>query len=62
MKQTAKSVPEVHPLREWMFPEEDRHLYTTKPWDAGYRWFRSPNILCLEQYRPRRNPNNAPGK
>jgi hypothetical protein len=33
------------------FPEEDRHLYTSKPWDGGYRWFRSPNVVCLEQYR-----------
>jgi len=35
------------------FPEEDRHLHTSKPWDGGYRWFRSPNVVCLEQYRRR---------
>jgi hypothetical protein len=20
-------------------PEEDRHLFTSAPWDGGYRWF-----------------------
>jgi hypothetical protein len=33
------------------FPEEDRHLHTSAPWDGGYRWFRSPNVICLEKYR-----------
>jgi hypothetical protein len=36
------------------FPEEDRHLHTSAPWDGGYRWFRSPNVICLEKYRGRR--------
>src|SRR5262249_1022636 len=40
--------------RRITFPEEDRPLHTSKPWDGGYRWFRSPNIVCLEQYRRRR--------
>jgi len=35
------------------FPEEDRHLHTSAPWDGGYRWFRSPNVICLEKYRGR---------
>ena len=35
------------------FPEEDRHLHTSAPWDGGYRWFRSPNVICLEKYRQR---------
>jgi len=35
-------------------PEEDRHLHTSALWDGGYRWFRSPNIICLEKYRGRR--------
>jgi hypothetical protein len=34
-------------------PEEDRHLLTTAKWAGGYRWFRSPNVVCLEQYRRR---------
>jgi hypothetical protein len=38
-------------LRRLIFPEEDRHLFTTAPWRGGYRWFRSPNVVCLEKYR-----------
>jgi hypothetical protein len=34
-------------------PEEDRHLLTAARWAGGYRWFRSPNVVCLEQYRRR---------
>jgi hypothetical protein len=33
-------------------PEEDRALFTTAKWEgAGYRWFKSSNIICLEHYR-----------
>ena len=38
-------------LRRLIFPEEERHLFTTTPWCGGYRWFRTPNIVCLEKYR-----------
>jgi hypothetical protein len=38
-------------LRTIIFPEEDRHVFTTAPWNGGYRWFRAPNVVCLEQYR-----------
>jgi hypothetical protein len=38
-------------LRRIIFPEEDRRLYTTAPWHGGYRWFRSPNIIPIEQWR-----------
>jgi hypothetical protein len=37
-------------LRRLIFPEEDRHLFTT-PWRAGFRWFRSSNIIDLEKVR-----------
>jgi hypothetical protein len=33
------------------FPEEDRRLFTAAGWDGEYRWFRSPNVICLEHYR-----------
>jgi hypothetical protein len=36
------------------FPEEDRHLFTTTPWRGEYRWFRSPNVIPLEQWRRQR--------
>jgi hypothetical protein len=32
-------------------PEEDRALFTTRPWRGEFRWFRSPNIVCIEKYR-----------
>ena len=41
-------------LREWTIPEEDRHKYTSQPWAGEYRWFRACNVICLEQYRRRR--------
>lgn len=38
-------------LRHVIFPEEDRHLYTTTPWTGGFRWFRSPNVIPIERWR-----------
>ena len=38
-------------MRKIIFPEEDRHLFTTTPWRGEYRWFRSPNIVPLERWR-----------
>jgi hypothetical protein len=52
-------------LREWTFPEEDRSKYTSRPWSGGFRWFRSPNVVCLEQERYRRQrqiPQKPPQK
>jgi hypothetical protein len=43
-----------HFWQQLTFPEEDRHLHTSAPWDGGYRWFRSANVICLEKYRGRR--------
>jgi hypothetical protein len=37
--------------RQLVIPEEDRAKYTSATWVGGYRWFRSPNIVCLEKYR-----------
>ena len=42
-------------LRGLTFPEEDRHLYTTAPWQGGFRWFKSPNVVPLEQWRRRKD-------
>jgi hypothetical protein len=41
-------------LRRFIFPEEDRHLYTTAPWSGGFRWFRSSNVIPIEQLRRER--------
>ena len=46
-------------LREWTIPEEDRHKYTSQPWAGEYRWFRTSNVICLEQYRRRRQREAA---
>lgn len=47
----AESVDDLK-LREWTFPEEDRHLFTTTPWKPGeFRWFRSPDVVPIEQWR-----------
>lgn len=41
-------------LKEWTIPEEDRGKYTSQPWAGEFRWFRSTNVVCLVQYRRRR--------
>jgi hypothetical protein len=38
-------------LRLRTFPEEDRNRYTSATWAGEYRWFRSPNIVCLVKVR-----------
>jgi hypothetical protein len=43
--------------RELTIPEEDRHLFTSMPWKPGeWRWFRSPNVVCLETWRRKKQP------
>jgi hypothetical protein len=35
-----------------IMPEEDRRAHLTAPqWAGGYRWFRSANVVDLQQYR-----------
>jgi hypothetical protein len=38
-------------LRQFVVPEEDRHAFTSAKWAGEYRWFRSPNVVCLEKVR-----------
>jgi hypothetical protein len=39
-------------LQRLILPEEERHrLFPTTTWAGGYRWFRSPNVICLEKAR-----------
>jgi hypothetical protein len=45
------SEEEMASLREWIFPEEDRHLYSTAKWGGSLRWFRDPKVVCIEHYR-----------
>jgi hypothetical protein len=37
--------------RQLFLPEEERAKYPAAKWEGGYRWFRSPNVVCLEKYR-----------
>lgn len=37
--------------QQLVFCEEDRRLHTSAPWQGGYRWFRSPNVIPIERYR-----------
>ena len=38
--------------RKLTLPQEDR----STPWEGkGYRWFRSPNVIPMEQWRRRGN-------
>ena len=38
--------------QQLVMAEEDRRLYPRAPlWDGGYRWFRSSNVVDLQQYR-----------
>ena len=39
-------------LRLLIPAEEDRHLFTRERWSAGYRWYRSENVACLEHHKP----------
>ena len=42
-------------MRSLIRPEEDRRrLYPTIPWEGGFRWFRSPNVVPIERYRQAR--------
>ena len=43
-------------LRDWTFPEEERHLYTSAPWRGEYRWFRSSNVVPLAVAEEARQP------
>jgi hypothetical protein len=38
-------------IRQFVVPEEDRHLFTSLKWAGEYRWFRSPNVVCIEKAR-----------
>jgi hypothetical protein len=39
-------------LRQYALPEEDlRHIRYWRPWRGEYRWFRAPNVVCIEKAR-----------
>jgi hypothetical protein len=44
--------------RKLVLPQEDR-LQRGIPWTGGYRWFRSPNVIPIEQCRRKKRDNQA---
>jgi hypothetical protein len=47
-------------LKSLIRPEEDRlRLHPELPWQGGYRWFRSANIIPMERYRSDPRPSQA---
>jgi len=34
-----------------ILPEEEKDPWARAWWDGTYRWFKSPNVVRLEQYR-----------
>ena len=41
-------------MRNLVWAEEDRHKFTSVKWDGGFRWFKAPNVVCIEKYRARK--------
>ena len=54
MSKTVDEMSSEEFMRMIHWPEEDRPHFTRRPYTGGYRWFRSPNIVCLEQARATR--------
>ena len=46
----AQDDAEHEMLRQFVMPEEDRVQFTTGE-SSGYRWFRSPKVVCIEKAR-----------
>jgi len=44
-----------------IYPEEDRRKYTAQKWSGrGFRWYRTPNVVCIEHYRPWPSAQHTP--
>jgi hypothetical protein len=44
--------------RKLVLPQEER-MRLGIPWHGGYRWFRSPNVVCLEVWRRKKRDSRA---
>jgi hypothetical protein len=51
MDELAQYDAEHEFLQRCTIPEEDQAKYTSAMWAGEYRWFRSPNVVCLEKAR-----------
>jgi hypothetical protein len=45
--------------RKLVLPQEER-MRLGIPWRGGYRWFRSPNIIPIEQWRRKKVQGTLP--
>ena len=51
MSPAPKPTPNIL-CQKLVMPEEDRRAHpTASSWDGGFRWFRSANVVDLQQYR-----------
>jgi hypothetical protein len=50
-------------MRNLTICEEDRRHdpHFAGPWRGGFRWFRSPNVVCIEKVRRARRKREANG-
>jgi hypothetical protein len=49
-------------LQQLVLSEEDRkRLYPTTKWTGGYRWFRSDNVIKLEDYQTKEDMERIRG-
>jgi hypothetical protein len=46
--------PEEEVMRDLVFPGGRAGAMDNPKWDGGYRWFKSPNVICLEKAREAR--------
>jgi hypothetical protein len=60
MATAAEQLEDEDWLRQWTVPEEDRRKHTSLPWTGGYRWFRSPNVVPIEQWPKKRVSTTTP--
>jgi hypothetical protein len=44
--------------RKLVLPQEER-MRLGIPWHGGYRWFRSPNVIPIEQWRRKKRDSRA---
>ena len=46
-------------LRQLVRPEEDRRRHGYAPWTGGFRWFRSENVVPIEQWRDKQQQRST---
>jgi hypothetical protein len=52
IKKALEEYDQEHAFAQLVIPpEEDRARLPLARWEGGYRWFRAPNIICLEKAR-----------